>query len=223
MSSTFTKQSILALCSGTLTLIVLGSIYTFGTLTPYISSYLYWKGDETSNTALSILFTLTIITINIGTALSTFYLSKISNRILCIAAILCLSSVVFIASFMETFVGFVIFYGVLHGLSIGVGYFPPLKNCYLHLPTKKGLCAGICMSGFGLGSAIFNYIIIGLVNPHDVNLDPVINKYPLQVAENLPFALKVLAGVYAFLGLLGSVFVMPPKQAKDSRNYTLLS
>jgi len=79
---------------------------------------------------------------------------------------------------MKTFVGFVIFYGFSYGFSIGIGYFPPLKNCYLHLPHRKGLCAGICMSGFGLGSALFNYLIIGLVNPHDANVDPITHKFP---------------------------------------------
>lgn len=80
---------------------------------------------------------------------------------------------------MQTFTGFVVFYGVCYGFSIGIGYFPPLKNCYLHLPNRKGLCSGICMSGFGLGSAIFNYIIVWIVNPHDIGLDSITKKYPI--------------------------------------------
>lgn len=98
--------------------------------------------------------------VNVGTAIANTFLTNVSNRILCIAAIIAMSLSVFAASFMETFAGFVAFYGVGYGLSIGIGYFPPLKNCYLHLPKRKGLCAGICMSGFGLSSAIFNYIIL---------------------------------------------------------------
>lgn len=38
-------EAVMALAGGVLTLIVLGSIYTFGALTPYIASYLYHKGD----------------------------------------------------------------------------------------------------------------------------------------------------------------------------------
>lgn len=83
-----------------------------------------------------------------------------------------MSSVVYVASYLDSFVEFVLFYGVLYGFSIGIGYYPPLKNCYLHLPNNKGFCAGVCMSGFGLGSALFNYVIVKLVNPNDVDLDP---------------------------------------------------
>jgi MFS family permease len=202
------------LCSGTLALIVFGSIYTFGALTPYISSYLYYQKDETSSAAMSILFTLTLVVISVGVAISSMFLTSISNRILCMAAVLGMSASVFVASFMTTFAGYVFFYGVCYGFSIGIGYFPPLKNCYLHLPKQKGLCAGICMSGFGLGSALFNYVIVALVNPDDVSVDSVTKKYPEAVANNLPAALKILAGIYVTMGLLGSIFITPPKQKK---------
>lgn len=74
------------------------------------------------------------------------------------------------------------------------------------------------MSGFGLGSAIFNYVIVGLVNPDDVSVDSITKKYPEIVANNLPFALKILAGIYLIVGLLGSVFIVPPKHKKNELN-----
>lgn len=148
-----------------------GSIYTFGALIPYISSYLYYAGNPTSSTSLSILFTLTIIMINVGVGISSTFLYKISNRILCACAIIGVGVSVFTVSFMTSLIGFIVFYGVFYGFSIGIGYYPPVKNTYLHLPDRKGLCAGICYSGFGLGSVIFNYIILALVNPHDVDVD----------------------------------------------------
>ena len=72
---------------------------------------------------------------------------------------------------MKNFVGILIFYGCCYGVSIGIGYFPPIKNCYLHLPSRKGLCSGICLSGFGLGSAIFNYLIVYLINPDNLSIN----------------------------------------------------
>lgn len=95
------------------------------------------------------------------------WLGNISNRKLCSAAVVGVAASVFISSFMESFIGYVFFYGITYGLSIGFGYFPPVKNAYLHLPNRKGLCSGVCMSGFGLGSAIFNYVILALVNPNN--------------------------------------------------------
>jgi MFS family permease len=204
-------EAIIALASGTLTLIVLGTIYTFGALTPYISSYLYYQNDPTTSAALSLLITITFVTVNLGVALSTIFFSNISNRIQCIIAVIGVSGSVFAASFMTNFVGILIFYGCCYGVCIGMGYFPPVKNCYLHLPSRKGLCSGICMCGFGLGSAIFNYIIVYLVNPDDVSVDPITKRYPPSVANNVPFALKILSATYLIVGLLGAIFIMPPK------------
>jgi OFA family oxalate/formate antiporter-like MFS transporter len=158
-------EAVVAVSAGFLTMLVFGSIYTFGALTPYISSYLYYHEDATTSTALSILFTSTLFLINVGTFISTMFLSHVSNRLLSILAVVAMSSSVFISSFMTKFVGYIFFYGLTYGFSIGVGYFPPVKNAYLHLPTKKGICSGIIMSGFGLGSALFNIIILELINP----------------------------------------------------------
>ena len=97
--------------------------------------------------------------INFGMPIGSFASRYFSNRVLCIISIICLSAVVFITSFMTTFIGFTIFYGIMNGLSIGFGYISPLKNVYTHFPNRKGFGAGICMSGFGFGSVIFNYII----------------------------------------------------------------
>lgn len=147
---------IVAITSGTVVLLVLGSIYTFGALTPYIASYLYYYGDPTSTTALSILFTAALIFTNLGQIASSALSAKLSNRALCFIAIFCISGSIFIVSFLKTFISYVIFYGMIYGFSIGIGYLPPVKNAYLHLPNRKGLVAGICMSGFGLSSVIFN-------------------------------------------------------------------
>lgn len=172
------REAILSLFAGTITLLVFGSIYTFGTLTPYIYSYLHYKQNDISASSLSVLFTLTFVTINLGIALSSTFFLRTSNRILCLIALIGMSLSVYISSYMDSFIGYVIFYGFTYGISIGFGYYPPLKNCYLHLPKRKGLCSGICMSGFGLGSGIFNYLLIALVNPNDEVLDKVTKLYP---------------------------------------------
>lgn len=114
---------------------------------------------------------MTLIVVGIGVTISNMVLSKLPNRVICVIAVLGLSATVFISSFMNTFVGYVIFYGLIYGFFIGIGYYPPVKNAYLHLPTRKGLCSGLCMSGFGFGSAIFNTVIMEFVNPNNINLD----------------------------------------------------
>lgn len=147
---------VIAISAGTLILVVLGSIYTFGALTPYIASYLHYHNDPTSNTALSVLFTAALVCTNLGQIASSALSKKFSNRVLCLASVTLISGAVFAVSFLQNFIGYIFFYGLIYGFSIGIGYVPPMKNAYLHLPHRKGLVAGICMSGFGLGSVLFN-------------------------------------------------------------------
>lgn len=206
------RDEFLALASGLLVEIVLGSLYTFGAITPYIYSYLYYCGGEVSLVALSILFTTAIIMMNVGMVFSTWLSKWITNQITCGISVILVGGSVFIASYMKSFAGFVIFYGIVYGLSIGIGYLPPVKNAYLHLPHRKGLCAGICMTGFGLGSVIFNQIIVMLINPNDVKADSTTKHFPEDIANNVPYALKILAAVYAATGILAVIFIRPPKK-----------
>jgi hypothetical protein len=81
---------------------------------------------------------------------------------------------VLITSLCSTFITYLLVYGVLYGFFSGVGYMLPLINCYAYLPNKKGihifisgLCAGICMMAFGIGSLVFNEVFVHLINPND--------------------------------------------------------
>ena len=163
--------------------------------------------------ALSLLFTTAIIMVNVGMTIGNKFFQSFTNQITSGIAVILVALSVFICSFMKSFAGFLVFYGIFYGASIGIGYLPPLKNTYLHLPARKGLCSGICMSGFGFGSVIFNEIILLLVNPNDMKADEN-NRFPKEIADNLPFALRILALIYLTLGLAGTFFVRPPKKSE---------
>lgn len=51
-----------------------------------------------------------------------------------------------------------IFYGVIMGIGLGVGYLTPVKN--LMLWSAKGLATGIAVAGFGLAKAIAGSISV---------------------------------------------------------------
>lgn len=44
----------------------------------------------------------------------------------------------------------------------------PFKNTYSYFPKRKGMCAGVCMMGYGIGSFIYNQIFLHLVNPKNL-------------------------------------------------------
>lgn len=66
--------------------------------------------------------------------------------------------------------------------------------------------------GFGIGALIFNLILLHLMNPDNEPLDKETKRYSRDVANNLPFALRVMSGIYLALGLLGVFLTTPPKK-----------
>lgn len=158
---------------------------------------------------MTIVFTAAIIMLNVGMPFGFIASKRLSDRLISFLSVMLLSAVVFISSFITTFFLFVLFYGLFNGFSIGFGYVAPLRNSYTHFPRNKGFAAGVCMSGFGFGSVIFNYIIVELVNPDNVKVDKATGFFPQEVANNIPFAFQVLAGCYLGLGVLGSAFIKP--------------
>lgn len=41
-------------------------------------------------------------------------------------------------SLVDQFAYYIVIYGLIYGLFIGYGYMAPLKNCYDHMPNRKG-------------------------------------------------------------------------------------
>lgn len=65
--------------------------------------------------------------------------------------------------------------------------------------------------GFGLGAFFFNFILVDLVNPDNSSADKNTKLYPEAVGNNLPFALQMLAIVYAGIGVIGVALAVPAK------------
>lgn len=51
------------------------------------------------------------------------------------------------------------------GLGIGFCYITPIKYGWEYFPENKGFVSGVIMSAFGLGSFIFSFIAMEIVNP----------------------------------------------------------
>ncbi|MGO1346304.1 MAG: OFA family MFS transporter [Bifidobacterium psychraerophilum] len=66
--------------------------------------------------------------------------------------------------------GVFIFYGVIMGIGLGLGYLTPVKNLMLWFSDNKGMATGIAVAGFGLAKAIASPVMefliegVGLVN-----------------------------------------------------------
>ena len=115
---------------------------------------------------------MAIVTMNIGMSIGSYLTKYLSNKTICAISLLLLGVSIYITSFMDELVGYIIFFGIFNGGAMGFGYTCPLTNAYHFFENRKGLCAGFCMAGFGFGSFIFNIIIIEIINPNNIEIDP---------------------------------------------------
>jgi len=60
-----------------------------------------------------------------------------------------------ISTFTTTVWGFVVFFGCMGGLGCGINYIIPMVCAWEYFPEKKGLCTGILVGAYGLGSFIY--------------------------------------------------------------------
>lgn len=57
-----------------------------------------------------------------------------------------------------------LFYGVIMGFGLGLGYLSPVKTLMLWFRDKKGLATGLAVAGFGAAKMVFSPIIQGLLS-----------------------------------------------------------
>eukprot|EP01065_Artemidia_motanka_P024263 TRINITY_DN2890_c0_g1_i1.p1 TRINITY_DN2890_c0_g1~~TRINITY_DN2890_c0_g1_i1.p1 ORF type:complete len:503 (+),score=136.81 TRINITY_DN2890_c0_g1_i1:66-1574(+) len=149
--------------------ICLGTAYTWGNLTTYVTSYMRQRDSSLTYAdtvwAYFVQPFLQACTIFVGGFLQ--YL--IGPRLTCL-----LGSALFSAGALLTaytvehgLTPLILSYGVLCGLGLGCAYTCPINTALLYLPHRRGFINGITVAGFGLGAFVFNFFITQYANPHN--------------------------------------------------------
>lgn len=75
----------------------------------------------------------------------------------------------------------------------------------------------MCILGYGIAPLLFNVLLQMLINPHNQSMEKVGDRlvFSLEIADNVPFAMRVMAGVYLGIGMLGAFLVRAPLSKKD--------
>jgi hypothetical protein len=87
---------------------------------------------------MALLLPISIIVLNVGMPLCNIRQLQFSNRITTLISIVGVCLSVFFISFGQAFWVYVLLYGIFFGVFIGFGYLAPIKNCYEHIPERKG-------------------------------------------------------------------------------------
>jgi OFA family oxalate/formate antiporter-like MFS transporter len=116
-----------------------------------------------------------------------------------------------LASFTgASFIGKLIFIGVIAGAGIGLAYVVPIATAVKWFPDKKGLVSGLAVAGFGFGA----FIWILLANPPSIlGFSGLISKQTGTFAytvANVDFAFLIYGSMFLVLVLLGSLVMKNP-------------
>lgn len=115
----------------------------------------------------------------------------------------------FLSSLTTNFWLFFILYGCGFGICNGIAYIVPIYNGWHYYPHNKGLVSGIILAGFGFGAFTFNYVSSALVNPDGIEGDH--GHYPKEVADRVPFMIKILSLCWLGLSIIGILMIFPFK------------
>ena len=153
------SKRVLYLALSTITLLFLGLIYAFSMFAAPMC-----KTFELEKAAVGLTFNIMMITFCVGAVIG----SQIEKKIGVKGSIL-VAAVMFAVGFIGTglfahsnIAALYIFYGIICGLGVGIGYNTVIATTNVWFPDKVGLSRGVLMMGFGLGSLILGTLSVNL-------------------------------------------------------------
>ncbi len=184
--------------------LALGSIYSWGTLTIFLSPYL----NEIKELTVYV-FGVGLLSFAITMIFAGQFQQKFGPKKTAVLGGVLIGIGVITSAFMTTFLGLLITYGIIFGAGIGFAYVSPIASASKWFPDKKGFINGIAVAGFGAGSFVFNYVIKGLVNPTGLETSDL--NFVSTISQNIPIMFVVLGTIYLIL-IIGGAFTLrnPP-------------
>ena len=211
--------------AGFLVHLSLGTLYTFGNISPYIVSYIRNEShprDLTSGTSAWI-YACALV----GQASSMFiggWLNdKIGPRWTTLLGSWIMSAGVLLSYFTIQYSYYLLLvtYGILFGVGVGIGYIGPLACAMRWWPKWKGGANGFVVAGFGLGALIFDAVQTAYINPE--NYSPTSSnsgeKYFTQqdLIDRVPNIFLILGGIYAVMQFVGCMLLFNPPEEFEPR------
>jgi OFA family oxalate/formate antiporter-like MFS transporter len=130
----------------------LGAIYAWSVFTPYLKDAPF----NFSNTQTQAIFSVSLATFAVVMVLAGRWQSQAGPRMVAFVGGLVLGlGYVLGGIFGKTFIGQLLFIGLVGGAGIGLAYVCPIAVGMKWFPDKKGLITGLAVAGFGFGALIW--------------------------------------------------------------------
>ena len=156
-----------------------------------------------SSSAATMVSSYMIFAFVFGNLIGGFINDKKGPKLTCFLGVLLFSVGIALSAFVKTAGLFDLTYAVMAGLGSGFAYGACISCIQKWLPHKRGLASGLACSAFGLSTVVFTPVSNWLMELNR-GADGIVNFTPVFL---------ILAGVFAVLGLVATVFISLPDDA----------
>ncbi|XP_070558337.1 apicoplast pyruvate carrier 1-like [Ptychodera flava] len=214
-------RGMVAVVGGIFIHLTLGTMYTFGNLSPYLVSYIRERSKPSNLTYEMATWIFATVSIVHGSFMYFGGLldKKLGARLTVLIGCIIQSAGVFLTYFSikHSFYLVIITYGVMFGLGIALAYGAAITCGMRWFPKHKGVISGLVVAGYGGSAFIFNQVQTAYINPD--NLSPTetpSGKYfdQKEILDRTPTCFLLLGGCYIVLQLIGTLFVVDAPENK---------
>lgn len=180
--------------------ISIGSVYAWSVLTLPIIAENGWTLSETT-----FAFSLAILFLGLSAAFLGFLVDKIgATKVGLIASVFFGIGLFGTAAslYVHSLYMLYLFYGIIGGCGLGLGYITPVSTLVKYFPEKRGLAGGIVIMGFGFASLIAAPLMQFLTESYGL-----VNNF------------LILGVAYMIIMALGSLYLAPPADYNAETDY----
>lgn len=179
--------------------ICIGSVYAWSVLVLPIMNATGW-----SRTAVTFTFSLSILFLGLSAGVFGKYVERYGPKVTGLISTACFAIGLFGSAFalhISSVWLLYLFYGVIGGIGLGIGYVTPVSTLVKYFPRHKGFATGLAIMSFGFASLIAAPLMRYLVDEFSLILNFII-----------------LGSVYAVAMTAGSLYLKAPDDHKEAEN-----
>ena len=107
----------------------------------------------------------------------------------------------------------IVTYGLMFGVGIAMAYAPPLGVAMRWFPRQKGLVNGVIVGGFGAGAFVFNQVQSAYLNPGNAPLDDDGYFSDDRILNRVPSVFLLLGSIYGVIQAMAVLLISPPGES----------
>ena len=177
--------------------ICIGSVYAWSVLTKPIMSQMGFSLKSTQWT-----FSLAILFLGLSAAFLGGFVEKMGPRKSGLLSA-CLFGTGMLGTGLAIYLGSLLlmylFYGVIGGMGLGIGYITPVSTLVKWFPNRRGFATGLAIMGFGFASLLAGPIMQRLIGSY-----------------GLVLTFIILGIIYLAIMVAASLYLAPPKKTETS-------